>query len=63
MTHNAVVQWGPQVITDEKRAEIEKAIKALIDALDRSTVESITFTNTQSDEEKNHENKEVGGTE
>lgn len=58
MTHKAEVKWGPEVISDEKRNEIEKSVKALIDALDRTHVESIVLTKI---EDNDTEKKETTG--
>lgn len=60
-THKAQVSWGPNIemMLEDKRAKIEQAIKALIDVLDRTLVESITFSKLEND---GKENKESGST-
>ncbi len=64
MTHKAVVEWGPnaEMMTEEKKTEIEQAIKRLINALDRTAVESITFTNEDHANKENNQ-KEQGSAE
>lgn len=56
-THKAVVTWpereGEEAqISDEKRVEIEQAVKNLIHVLDRTEVVAITFSKIETDEEK-----------
>ncbi len=57
-THKAIVQWGPSQITAEKQDQIEQAIKALIEVLDYTEVESITFSKIEND---GQENKDESG--
>lgn len=57
-THKAIVDWGDPTTPTEG---IEKAIKALIDALDRTNVVSIVFSKIETDGKENK--TESGGTE
>lgn len=52
-THKAVINWGENIenMLEEKRTEIEQAIKALIEVLDRTNVASITFSKIDEKEE------------
>lgn len=62
-THNGVVEWGPdniEPITDENREKIEQALKALIDALDRTNVTSIVISKI---EDYGNQKNEEGQTE